>query len=345
MQRTIADLAREFDAKILGRGDLAVNGVASPEQAGPGSVVFVESKRYLKAALASNAGCLVVPPSLDIGDRDGLQTATPKLLFCRIARLLHPPTSPDPGVDAHASVDSTAQVGEHVSIGRGAVVGAGAEIGDRVTLGAGAVLGAGVRVGADSQLLARVVVYDHVSIGERVLAHAGCVLGADGFGFVPGPDGLEKFPQIGGLIIEDDVELGANTTIDRGALGDTLIGRGTKIDNLVQIAHNVRIGHHCAISAQVGIAGSTVLEDRVTLGGQVGIGDHVHVESGAIIAGQAGIASRKRIRAGVILWGTPARPLDEIKRQQATLGCLGNIKRELDELRQLRDRLDATLDD
>jgi UDP-3-O-[3-hydroxymyristoyl] glucosamine N-acyltransferase len=192
----------------------------------------------------------------------------------------------------------------------------------------------------------RVVLYPGTTVGERVLIHAGAVLGADGFGFSRAPDGtLVKFPQIGRLVIEDDVEIGANTTIDRGALGATIIGRGTKVDNLVQVAHNVVIGRDCALSAQVGIAGSSKIEDRVTLAGQVGIADHVRVEIGATAGAQAGIPSHKVIRAGQVVWGTPARPLAEFKRQFAHLSRIAQLRRQIRRIEEKLGLATATGDD
>ena len=204
-----------------------------------------------------------------------------------------------------------------------------ARIGRNCQIGAGSYLGAGVEIGDDAILFPRVTLYRHVRIGARVRLHSGAVLGSDGFGYVPTEAGWEKFPQRGGVVIEDDVEIGANTTIDRGALDETWIGAGTKLDNLVHVGHNVRIGRHCIIEAQAGISGSCVIGDRVILGGQVGLGDHVRVEDGAILAGQCGVPSYKIIRRGQTVWGTPARPLEDFKRNYPYLARLPQLAERL----------------
>jgi UDP-3-O-[3-hydroxymyristoyl] glucosamine N-acyltransferase len=189
-----------------------------------------------------------------------------------------------------------------------------------------------VQVGAQCVFYPRVTVYSGARIGNRVILHAGVVVGSDGFGYVFGDGRHHKFPQLGQVIIEDDVEIGSNTTVDRGSLGTTIIGQGTKIDNLVQIAHNVRIGRHCVIAAQAGISGSVEIGDYVVMGGQVGIGDHVRVEERAVLGGQAGILPGKIIRKGSTVWGTPARPLAEFKKQYAHLSNLPGLEQKVREL-------------
>jgi UDP-3-O-[3-hydroxymyristoyl] glucosamine N-acyltransferase len=199
-------------------------------------------------------------------------------------------------------------------------------------------IGDGVSVGENCVLHPNVFLEDGVTIGNRVVLHAGVTVGADGFGYVRGPEGYVKFPQLGGVVIEDDVEIGANTCIDRGSLGTTRIGRGTKIDNLVQIAHNVDIGERVVIASQTGISGSTVIEDDAVIGGQVGMGDHARVQSGAVIGSKAGVLPGKIVRRGV-WWGVPVVPLDEYKRRNAHLGRLPQTRDELKELRQQLEEL------
>ncbi|HYP53261.1 MAG TPA: UDP-3-O-(3-hydroxymyristoyl)glucosamine N-acyltransferase, partial [Pyrinomonadaceae bacterium] len=218
-----------------------------------------------------------------------------------------------------------------------------AESGARTQVLGGAHVGDDVTVGADCVLHPSVVLYDGVTVGARVVLHAGVVLGADGFGYVRDPAGVyHKFPQVGTVIIEDDVELGAHTCVDRGALGETRVGRGTKIDNLVQIAHNVHIGERVVIAAQTGISGSTVVESDAVIGGQVGFGDHARVLSGAVVGSQAGVLPGKIVRPGV-WWGTPVQPLDDYKRLNAHVNALPRMREELKELRRAVKELAARL--
>jgi len=217
-------------------------------------------------------------------------------------------------------------VGAHVVIERGAKVGAGTR------LEPGVFLGAGVRVGSRCVLHPQVTVYAGATIGNRVILHAGVVVGSDGFGYVFSEGRQRKFPQLGQVIIEDDVEIGSNTTVDRGSLGTTVIGQGTKIDNLVQIAHNVKVGCHCVIAAQTGISGSVEIGDYVVMGGQVGVSDRVRIEDNVVIGAQAGIPTGKIVRKGTTLWGTPARPLALFKRQYAHLSRLPRLAQKMEEL-------------
>jgi UDP-3-O-[3-hydroxymyristoyl] glucosamine N-acyltransferase len=270
-----------------------------------------------------------------------IETLHPKLAFALIAELLHPPARFEPSIHpsavvaASATVDASAFIGPRVNIGDGARVCAGTQV------HAGTVIGDGVSIGPDCIIYPNVVLYEGVTLGARVRLHAGVVIGADGFGYVPDENNVRhKFPQRGTVSIEDDVEIGANTCIDRGALGRTRIGRGTKIDNLVQIAHNVEIGERVVIAAQTGISGSTVIEDGAIIGGQVGMGDHARVQSGAIIGSKAGILPGKIVRPGV-WWGIPVQPLDQYKRLNAHLNRLPQMREEIKELRrQLKELME-----
>jgi UDP-3-O-[3-hydroxymyristoyl] glucosamine N-acyltransferase len=241
--------------------------------------------------------------------------ANPKLAFARAAALLYESENSD------TFIHPTAVVEPGVSVGHGSSIGPGCTIGSRV------------RIGEKCTLHPRVTIYPDVEIGNNVIIHAGAVIGADGFGFVRDKNRYVKFPQVGKVMIEDDVEIGANTCIDRGSLETTIIRRGTKLDNLIQIAHNVEIGEHTVIAAQTGISGSSTVGDHSILGGQVGIGEHARLDANTIIGGQGGVLNGKHVRGGEVLWGTPVRPLKEFLEQQAHLARLPKwieeIKRKL----------------
>ncbi|MBA3440354.1 MAG: UDP-3-O-(3-hydroxymyristoyl)glucosamine N-acyltransferase [Pyrinomonadaceae bacterium] len=343
VRRTVAELAEHVGGRVIGDGSVMVERVASIESAGAGAIAFVEDAKLLENAQNSRASCLIVPPGAHANAESLIETARPKLAFARIAELLHPPKQYQPGIHptsvvaASARIDASVFVGPHAHIGERTRINAGAQV------HAGVVIGDDVRVGRNCVLHPNVVLYDAVTLGERVTLHAGACIGADGFGYVRGDAGYHKFPQISTVVIEDDVEIGAHTCIDRGALGETHIGRGTKIDNLVQIAHNVFIGERVVIAAQTGISGSCVIEDDAVIGGQVGMGDHVRIRRGAVIGSKAGILPGKIVRAGTVMWGVPVRPLDEYKRLNAHWGRLPQMREDLDELRQQVKELAARL--
>jgi UDP-3-O-[3-hydroxymyristoyl] glucosamine N-acyltransferase len=350
IEKTVAELAALVGGRVLYDGEVLIERVASVESAEAGAIAFVDGQKMLLAARARRASCLIVPegagesvcgvaPTVPAF----IEVAQPKLAFALIAKVLHPPKRrasgihPTAVVAASAEVDDGAFVGEYASVGERARVGAGTQI------LAGARVGDDVMVGRECVLHAGVVLYDGVSLGDRVILHAGVVVGADGFGYVRDAEGnYHKFPQVGTVIIGDDVEIGALTCVDRGALGATRIGRGTKIDNLVQVAHNVEIGERVVIAAQTGISGSTVIEPGAVIGGQVGMGDHARVQSGAIVGSQAGILPGKIVRAGV-WWGTPVQPLDEYKRLNAHVKRLPQMREELKELRRRVEELAAMI--
>ena len=255
-----------------------------------------------------------------------LLSNNPKLDFARAAQLLRADRQPT-GIHPTAVVDSTASVADTASIAATAVIAAHATLGERTIIGEGAIIGEGVTIGADCHIYPRVVIYPGTILGDRVIVHAGAVLGSDGFGYVsdPATGRYIQFPQQGTLVLEDDVEIGANTAIDRGALAETRICRGTKIDNLVHVGHNVRIGHDTVIAAQTGISGSCTVGNNVMLGGQVGMGDHAHIGDGVVLGGQGGVLPWKTLNGpGVVFWGTPAQPVKHILKE---LGLLRRLRR------------------
>lgn len=341
---TVAELAALVGGRVEGDGGAVVRRVASVEGAGEGDVVFVEDAKLVEGARGSRASCVIVPPGARVeGARAVVEAARPKLAFALVAGVLHAPRARAAFIHPSAQVAAGASVEEGVYVGACAVVEEGARVGAGTQVLAGAFVGGGARVGSGCVLHPNVVLYENVVLGDRVVLHAGVVVGADGFGYVRDAEGVyHKFPQVGTVVIEDDVEIGAHSCVDRGALGETRVGRGTKIDNMVQVAHNVRIGERVVIAAQTGISGSTVIESDAVIGGQVGMGDHARVQSGAVIGSQAGVLPGKIVRPGV-WWGTPVQPLAEYKRLNAMWGRLPRMREELKELRERMEELEARL--
>jgi UDP-3-O-[3-hydroxymyristoyl] glucosamine N-acyltransferase len=305
-----------------------ITGVAGARTAANGDLVFAEDESALAEALASHAAAVIVAgkiaPERAI-TKPLLVVKQPRLAFALAARELRP-APPHTGVHSTALLDGSVVQGRRISIGAYAVIETGARIGDDTTIGAGAIIGAGVTIGRQCRIHPRVVIYPGVELGDRVVVHAGAVLGADGFGYVRDNASGEyvQFPQQGRLVLEDDVEIGANTTVDRGALEETRLSRGVKIDNLVHIGHNVHVGKHVVIAAQTGISGSSVIGDFAIVGGQVGIGDHALVGEKVILGSGSGVLTHKKVKGpGVVFWGRPARPLPQYLKELATLARLG----------------------
>lgn len=324
------EIAKFLGGKLCGDADVEISGVADLKSAGAGQIAYFDGREPISE---TQAACLITKEAGSEGhSRPTISVAEPKLAFARIAAVLHKRETPGGEIHQSAVVSSFAKLGTGVSFGAFAFIGDGSIIGAGTEVGHGTKIGKNVSIGQNCVLHANVVIEDDCVLGDRVILHAGVVIGADGFGYVRGGESYVKFPQIGRVVIENDVEIGANSCIDRGALGDTTIGAGTKIDNLVQIAHNVQIGRRVIIAAQTGISGSTVIEDDCVIGGQVGMGDHARVQSGAVIGSQAGVLPGKIVRPGV-WWGTPVRPLDEFKRRNAQLNGIERLKKQVTELK------------
>jgi UDP-3-O-[3-hydroxymyristoyl] glucosamine N-acyltransferase len=332
---TISELAAHVGGSVVGDSNLLIRGVASLETAGEGEISYVEDEKFFAAAGASKASCLIVPEGAALNTACRIEVKRPKLAFALAAELLHPRRKRNSLIHPTAVVAQSAVVEDDVYLGPQVVIDDQARVGSGSQIEAGVIVGAGVQIGRDCILHPNVVLYDGVIIGDRVILHAGVCIGADGFGYVRGDMGYHKFPQIGSVVIEDDVELGAYTCVDRGALGRTRIGRGTKLDNMVHVGHNCDIGERVVIAAQTGISGSVIIEDDCVIGGQVGFGDHIRVQSGAVIGSKAGVLPGKIVRPGV-WWGIPIQPLDQYKRLNAHLGRLPQMR---DEIKELRARL------
>ena len=278
MTSTLAELVAHFGGELVGDGDISIRQVAPLDRAAADEIGFVSQSKYLSQLADTRAGAVILPP--DARDATALPrilTANPYLYFARVSALLNPPPRPPAGIHPAATVAPDAEIAADASIAAGAVVGQGAVVGARSVVGANCVIGDHARIGADCLLHANVTVYHRCEVGDRAILHSGCVVGADGFGFAPNDGRWEKIPQIGRVLIGDDVEVGACTTIDRGALEDTVIEEGVKLDNLIQVAHNVTIGAHTAIAACTGIAGSTRIGRHCTIGGAAMIGGWIWI--------------------------------------------------------------------
>jgi UDP-3-O-[3-hydroxymyristoyl] glucosamine N-acyltransferase len=338
----VRELAEWLGATFQGDGEKELVRAAPLETAGAADLAFVGSPKAVRQAEASAAGCLIVPPGFsNPGGRTMIHAAEPRTAFARAVTRLHPPPPVQPGIHPSAQIAETAEIGPDAAVGPNAAIGEHTRIGARCRIGAGCAIGNRVALGEDSVLHANVTLYDDVDVGARAILHSGCVIGADGFGFVMAVDHYEKFPQVGRVAIGDDVEIGANSCVDRAALGVTWIGDGVKLDNMVHVAHNCRIGRHVVVAAQTGFSGGVIVGDYAVIGGQVGIGDKARIESRAVLGSGCGVLTSKIVRAGEVVWGTPARPLREHLEQLASLGRLPEVRKELAALRRRLDELQA----
>ena len=322
---TVSELARRVGADVLGDPERRLTGVASLAVAGPEDLAFFAREGMRKAVLGTRAGAVLTSLGFEsAGVRFSvLKVDDPQLCFAKLVRLFHPEPAPPAGIHPSARVDEGARIGKGVSLGAGAVVEGGARIGRGTWVAPGTLIGRGARVGEDCRLGHAVSILHGAVLGDRVRVHAGARVGTDGFGYVPGPDGAHKVPQVGGCVIGADVEIGANCTIDRGALDDTRIGDRTKLDNLVHVGHNVRIGSDCLIAAHVGIAGSCEVGAGTHFGGQAGVADHLTIGAGARIAGQTGIV--QDVPPAAEVGGTPARPQRSWLKEEAHLRRLPEL--------------------
>lgn len=333
----LRDLAARLECRLDGDGDLEIGRVAGIEEAVAGDVTFLANPKYERALASTGASAVIVREDAPAAPCATLRTSNPYLAFARALGLLAETTRPASGVHPLASIAPGTQLGVDVSIGPFVVIGDDVAIGDRTVVMSHVAIGPGTRIGADCLIHAQVSLRERVTIGNRVVLQNGVVIGADGYGFVRRQDGThEKIPQLATVVIEDDVEIGANTTVDRPAVGETRIGAGTKIDNLVMIGHGVTLGRNVLLAAQVGIAGSTEVGDAVVFGGQVGVGGHLTIGAGAIAVGQSGVTHS--LDGGVMVAGYPAIESREWRKASVIFRRLPELKRRIEELEaQLRE--------
>jgi len=338
MNHTAGELAEYLGARLKGDARAMISGVAGPREARAEDLIYVDGPRNLARAEQSCARCVLAQPEMRIAGKTILEIKEPKLAFAKAAaRILGRPVAAG-GSHPTAVVSPAARIGLDVFVGAYAVIEQDVEIGAGSIIEAFCYLGRGARIGDQCRLHPRVTLYPGARLGHRVEIHSGAVIGGDGFGYVFGEGQYWKFPQIGSVQIGDDVEIGCNTTIDRGSLDATEIGEGVKIDNLVQVAHNVRIGEHTVIASQTGISGSSTIGARVMVGGQVGIADHCTVEDEVIAGAQCGIPTGKTIRRGQTVWGTPARPIERFKEQYAYYARLPELAERVKTLEKEKAR-------
>jgi UDP-3-O-[3-hydroxymyristoyl] glucosamine N-acyltransferase len=331
----VRELAEFLGATFEGDGEIELSGAAALDAASPDEAAFAAGRKAAEAAAASAAGCLIVPldwPSP--ADRTVIRVPEPRTAFARALSVFYPTVEIKPGVHPTAVIGREVELAAMVTVGPHAVVGDHSRIGVASKIGAGCVLGKRVVLGEGCMLHPNVTVYDNVDIGRGAIVHSGAVIGADGFGFVMDHGRWQKFPQVGRVEIGDFVEVGANACIDRAALGVTSIGEGTKLDNMVHVGHNCRIGRHVVVAAQTGFSGGVVVEDYAIIGGQVGIGDKARIESRAVLGSGCGVLTSKIIRSGETVWGTPARPLKEHLEQLANLAKLPELRRQFADLKR-----------
>jgi UDP-3-O-[3-hydroxymyristoyl] glucosamine N-acyltransferase len=341
MQKKLKELAEWVGGTVIGDGDVEISGVAAIEEARPGEITFITNPKYLSKLSETKASAVIASPNVTKGDKPLLSIANPYLAFAKILSLYTQKAYQPRGIDPKAWISPTAQTGKEVTLYPFVYVGDRCSIGDRATLYPGVWVGDDSSIGVESILYANVSIYPGTIIGKRVILHSGVVVGSDGFGYVKDGKKNVKVPQVGHVEIEDDVEIGANTTVDRATLGKTVIHRGVKIDNLVQVAHNVVIGEDSIVVAQVGISGSTKIGSNVTLGGQVGLTGHITIGDNVMVGAQSGVYLDLAPNAAYT--GTPAMPHREFLRVISVFQKLPEMKKTLTEIENRLKKIEETI--
>jgi UDP-3-O-[3-hydroxymyristoyl] glucosamine N-acyltransferase len=345
MRTTVQEIASRVGGRVIGEGRTPIEGITNFELPLKGHITFLQDGRHLGKLEATEIACLIVPPEIGASSKPIIQVKHPKRVWAQLLAEFFPAREFPGTVSPLAYVAATASLGARVTVEPFAVVGDQAEVGDDAVVRSYAFIGDRVKVGARTLLHPQVVLYDGTVVGAGVVIHAGSVIGADGFGYVATGSSQEKVPQVGHVVIEDDVEIGACVTIDRATVGWTRIGKGAKIDNLVQIAHNVTIGPHTVISAQSGISGSSKVGAHVTMGGKVGLGDHVEIGDWTMVGAGSGLPSGKKVPARQVIFGEPARPYHEARKQIAAQWRAAEMYEEIKRLRKRIEDLEKKLEE
>lgn len=338
MNVSLQEIARLVDGVVVGDERVLVCGLAPIDDVSPGSLVFADGAQNLERAEASAAGAILAGEQVVASSKPLVRVKHPFAAFIQLMEHFFPEPAPAPGVHPSAFVAPDVTLGARVSIGPFVSIGAGSVIGDDCVLLSHVSVGSEVTLGAGTRLYPHVTVYDKTRIGARVRVHAGSVIGSDGFGYTFINGQHQKVPHIGSVVIGDDVEIGANTVIDRATMGATQIGEGTKIDNLVQVAHSVRLGRHNILCAFTGVAGSTVSGDRVVFAANVGVSDHVRIDDDVVLGARAGVPPKKHLKQGNVYLGSPARPRDKAIEQELSVTRIPIMRKNL---RALSERVDA----
>jgi len=346
MRASLIDIATLVQGKIIGDENLFITALSPIDEIKPGSLIFADGKDNLEQAEQSKAAAILVATHVEKTTKPLIQVADPFKAFMQLLQHFYPLIQPEPGVHPTAIIATDVSLGNNVSIGPYAVIEAGSRIGDNCIIKSHVHVGHHVRMGANTTIHAHVTIYDYSHLGDRVIIHASSVIGSDGFGYTPENGQHVKIPHVGRVIIENDVEIGASTIIDRATIGETIIGEGTKIDNLVQIAHSVKLGKHNILCAFTGIAGSTTSGDHVIFAAGVGVSDHVRIDDEVILGARAGVPPKKHLRKGLIYLGSPARPREKaIEHEMSTTRIplmRKQIKRLLEQVALLKEHVECT---
>ncbi|MBL8023502.1 MAG: UDP-3-O-(3-hydroxymyristoyl)glucosamine N-acyltransferase [Elusimicrobia bacterium] len=335
MKLTLSEIVDKVGGVLRGNGSVLIEGAAGLGEAGPGDISFLVNPKYSSQIATTKAGALIVTPGVETGDCPAIEHPHPSLGWAKVLEILDLERTRRPsGVHPTAVIAATATIGQNVTVGAHAVVEEGALIGDNTILYAQVYVGFDTAIGSDCILYPHVTLRERVAVGNRCIFQPGVTIGGDGFGFTPVRGDQYKIPQVGTVVIEDDVEIQANATIDRGGVGVTRIGRGTKIDNLVQIAHGVEMGPNCLVAALTGVAGSTKIGKNVTLAAQVGVVGHIEIGDNVVAAARSGISHS--IKPGQVIWGTPAQPIHE---EMKMLAALRRLPKLLEDFRNLRKKI------